>query len=155
MASGTASPDRPARTPGAGPTRIHLRVPALGAYGPLSTLTASGLAERAGFSAAAIERVEEAIDHAVTALIGPARPAAGVRPEDVVLDVSFELEPGRLMVQLAEQRGATAGGAGLSGDVWRRLDRRLAPLVSSLERTVDGARLRFEGSAAPPAPNAR
>lgn len=151
MASGTASPDRPARTPGAGPTRIHLRVPALGAYGPLSTLTASGLAERAGFSAAAIERVEEAIDHAVTALIGPARPAAGARPEDVVLDVSFELEPGRLMVQLAEQRGGTTGG-GLPGDVWRRLDRRLAPLVSSLERTVDGARLRFEGSAAPNTP---
>lgn len=148
MPCGTAPPD---------PTRVRLRVPARPAFGALTPLTASGLAERVGFTAVAIERVAEALTRTVEAftldsLTAEARPGAdaiaGVdaRP-GAELDIGFVLTPGRLVVELEAVRPA-ATGVGLSAEAWQRLDLGVAPLVSSLERIDGGARISFDVDAA-------
>ncbi|MCC6436997.1 MAG: hypothetical protein IT196_18350 [Acidimicrobiales bacterium] len=127
-----------------GANHIRLRVPALRAFGGLTPLTASGLAERAGFSAAEIERLVQAIGHTVEALVD-ALVDTGHGDGDV-LDVEFALTPGHLVVDLAAAAPQpAAAGPGLSPEDWRRLDRRVAPLVTKVEPITGGARLSFGG----------
>lgn len=127
----------PSGTAPTGDSRIRLQVPALHAFGGLTPLTASGLAERAGFDAEEIERVVRAVGHTVEALVD------GVASDGGVLDIEFVLAPGRLVVDLATAVRPEPGEAGLSPADWRRLDRRVAPLVNKVEPIVGGARISF------------
>lgn len=137
-----ASPDRrsthasqpPAWPPPTEPGRIQLRVPALRAFGGLAPLTASGLAERIGFEPGQIERLCQAIDSTVAALVDPADAGATPSGPDTMA-VQFTVQPHGLTVQL--DTDATP----LSAEHWQALGHRLSGLVTSFEGEGSRARL--------------
>lgn len=115
-----------------------MRLPADPAFVALPPITASGVAERLGFSPAQIAGLCDAVGRSVDALMGlstePGR----------TLHVDFTLLPRRLEVELGR-----SGGTPIPAATWQHLNPAVAPLVTSIEPAGPGLRLALDGPTEP------
>lgn len=124
-------------SPGGG-SHIRLRLPADPAFVSLPPITASGVAERLGFSPAQIEGLCTALGHSLDALLAlPSEPGRS-------LLVDFTLLPRRLEVELEGP-----GTGPIPSTTWQRLTPAVAPLVTSIEPAGPGLRIAVDGTPAP------